>query len=136
MNEQENYNYESALDALLDYIQRLPKPTVKLLNFQRYQHMMEATAILQKLVAETIPEDCLKIEIEQEYNLGFISIELPELSVLHPMVFVQSIRKADNFEIYPLTNGNIRLDITFQRIFNGRCGNGNSYSDRRERGFS
>ncbi len=126
MNEQENDDYETALDALVDHIQRLLKPTVKVLNFQRYQQMMEAAAALQKFVAGTIPEGCLNIEIEQKYNLGLISIELPELSMLHPLAFVQSIRKADNFEIYPLTNGNIRLDITFQRILNSCYGKGNS----------
>lgn len=116
MNKQENYDYETALDALLDYLRWLPKPTVQLLNIQRYRKMMEAAARLQKLVAETTPEGSMDIEIDQDFNLGSISIELPELSVLHPRAFSQVILEADNFEIYPLTNGNVRLDITFQRI--------------------
>lgn len=116
MNKQENFDYETALDALLDYIQWLPKPTVQLLNIQQYCKMMEAAAKLQKLVAETIPEGSMDIKIDQNFNLGSISIELPELSVQHPRTFSQVIYEADNFEIYPLTNGNMRLDITFQRM--------------------
>lgn len=116
MNKQENYDYETALDALLDYLRWLPKPTVQLLNIQRYRKMMEAAARLQKLVAETTPEGSMDIEIDQNFSLGSISIELPELSVLHPRAFSQVILEADNFEIYPLTNGNVRLDITFQRV--------------------
>ena len=116
MNKKENYDYETALDALLDYLRWLPKPTVQLLNIQRYRKMMEAAARLQKLVAETTPEGSMDIEIDQDFSLGSISIELPELSVLHPRAFSQVILEADNFEIYPLTNGNVRLDITFQRV--------------------
>lgn len=116
MNKQENYDYETTLDALLDYLRWLPKPAVQLLNVQRYRKMMEAAARLQKLVAETTPEGSMNIEIDQDFNLGSISIELPELSVQHPRAFSQVIHEADNFEIYPLTNGNVRLDITFQRI--------------------
>lgn len=44
MNKQENYDYETALDALLDYLRWLPKPAVQLLNVQRYRKMMEAAA--------------------------------------------------------------------------------------------
>ena len=61
MNKQENYDYETALDALLDYLRWLPKPAVQLLNVQRYRKMMEAAARLQKLVAETTPEGSMNI---------------------------------------------------------------------------
>ena len=130
MNKQENYDYETALDALLDYLRWLPKPTVQLLNIQRYRKMMEAAARLQKLVAETTPEGSMDIEIDQDFNLGSISIELPELSVLHPRAFSQVILEADNFEIYPLTNGNVRLDITFQRILKPIHGKSNGNKSR------
>lgn len=116
MNKQENFDYETTLDALLDYFRWLPKPTVQILNIRQYHKMMETAARLQQLVAETVPEGSMDIEIDQNFNLGSISIELPELSVQNPQAFSRIIREADNFELYPLTNGNVRLDITFQRI--------------------
>lgn len=114
--ESNNFDYETTLDALLDYINQLPKSTVKLLDVSRYQLLMETAAALQKLLAETIPEGSLTVEIDPDFNLGCISSELPELSVTNPQTFSVILKNADNCEIYPLTNGNLRLDITFQRI--------------------
>lgn len=114
--ESNNFDYETTLDALLDYINQLPKSTVKLLEVSRYQLLMETAAALQKLLAETIPEGSLTVEIDPDFNLGCISSELPELSVTNPQTFSVILKNADNCEIYPLTNGNLRLDITFQRI--------------------
>lgn len=114
--ESNNFDYETTLDALLDYINQLPKSTVKLLDVSRYQLLMETAAALQKLLAETIPEGSLTVEIDPDFNLGCISSELPELSVTNPQTLSVILKNADNCEIYPLTNGNLRLDITFQRI--------------------
>lgn len=118
MNKQENnnYDYETALDALLDYINQLPKSTVKLLDVSRYQLLMGTAAALQKLLAETIPEGSLTVDVDPDFNLGSISSELPELSITNPQALSDILKNADNFEVYPLTNGNLRLDITFQRI--------------------
>lgn len=118
MNKQENnnYDYETALDALLDYINQLPKSTVKLLDVSRYQLLMETAAALQKLLAEIIPEGSLTVDVDPDFNLGSISSELPELSITNPQALSDILKNADNFEVYPLTNGNLRLDVTFQRM--------------------
>lgn len=123
MNKQESndFDYETALDALLDYINLLPKSTVKLLDVSRYQLLMETAAVLQKLLAETIPEGSLTVDIDPDFNLGSISSELPELSITNPQTLSDILKNADNFEIYPLTNGNLRLDITFQRMLKSLC---------------
>lgn len=126
MNEQENYNYETALDALLDCIRWLPKPTVKLLNIPKYRKMMETAVALQMLLGETADEGCISIEIDQDFYLGTISVELSELSIQNPQRFSQIISNADNFEIYPLSNGKLRLDITLQNILKGYYERGNS----------
>lgn len=118
---QENQDYETALDALLDYIQFLPKPTVKLLNVPRYAQLMKAATNLQRLIAETVPEGFLAIEFENDFNLACISTELPELSVTEIRSFCTILQNADNLEIYPLTNGHLRLDITFQRMLKTIC---------------
>lgn len=122
MKEQENYDFESDLDAFLDYICQLPKPAVKLLNFKRYHDLLEAFYKLQKLLKETNPESKLSIDIDQNFNFGCISVELTDLSVIKPLDFSAVIKRSDNFEIYPLVNGNLKFDITFHNVIKGYYG--------------
>ena len=119
MNEQEIYNDEATLDALLDCIRHLPKPSIKLLNFERYLEMLECADNLQKLLFETHTDATLTTELEHGFNLGCISVELPELTIPHPQSFAGVVSKADNFEIYPLVDGRLRLDITFYNVLAG-----------------
>lgn len=53
MNEQEIYNNEPALDTLLDCIRHMPRPSMRLLHFNRYLEMLECACNLQKLLSET-----------------------------------------------------------------------------------
>ena len=58
----------------------------------------------------------IAIDVDQIFNLGSISVELDTLTIDKPQIFADIICKADNFEIYPLTNGRIKLDLTFQSV--------------------
>ena len=117
MNNNFNENeFETTLDALVEYINLLPKATVKMLDFTRYNTLMRTAAQLTKLLQASTPAGQIDIELNETFNLGSISVELDSLTVENPLAFADLICKADNFEIYPLTNGKIRLDITFQGI--------------------
>ena len=72
----------------------------------------EVTDLLRK----TVSAGELDIDVDPTFNLGSITVELDSLSVDEPLAFADVIYKADNFEIYPLTNGKIRLDVTFQSV--------------------
>lgn len=113
----ENYNeFESTLDGLMNFIEELPQAKLKVLNLERYKTMMEVVAKLTAILRENNPEGEITIDVNEKFNLGSISVELDSLAVTSPVIFAELICKSDNFEVYPLTNGNIRLDITFQRI--------------------
>jgi len=113
----ENYNeFESTLDGLMNFIEELPQAKLKILNLERYKTMMEVAAKLTAILRENNPEGEITIDVNEKFNLGSISVELDSLTVTSPVMFAELICKSDNFEVYPLTNGNIRLDITFQRI--------------------
>ena len=113
----ENYNeFESTLDGLMNFIEELPQAKLKILNLERYKTMMEVAAKLTAILRENNPEGEITIDVNEKFNLGSISVELDSLAVTSPVIFAELICKSDNFEVYPLTNGNIRLDITFQRI--------------------
>lgn len=108
--------FDTTFDALVEYIQCLPKATVKMINPSRYRLLMRTAAQLTNILRKTEPEGEINIEIDDVLNMGSISVELDSLTVEEPPVFADMVFKADNFEVYPLTNGKIRLDVTFQGV--------------------
>lgn len=113
----DNYNeFENTLDGLIGFLEELPQATVKILNLGRYKLMLQTAAKLTSLLRENLSEGEINIDINEKFNLGSISVEMESLTITSPVVFADLICKADNFEVYPLSNGNVRLDITFQRV--------------------
>lgn len=118
----ENYNeFESTLDGLMNFIEELPQAKLKVLNLERYKTMMEVVAKLTAILRENNPEGEITIDVNEKFNLGSISVELDSLTITSPVKFAEHIRRSDNFEVYPLVNGNVRLDITFQRVLKSIC---------------
>lgn len=114
-NYEENH-FDTVLEGLMGFMKSLPKSQVKMLNPSRYKLMLRAAAQLTDLLRKTVSDGELEIDVDPTFNLGSITVELDSLSVDEPLAFADVIYKADNFEIYPLTNGKIRLDVTFQSV--------------------
>ena len=108
--------FETVMDALMEYLNCLPKSTVKTINLPRYRLLMKTASQLTDILRKTEPEGELNIELDDLLNIGSISVVLDLLTVEQPLAFADMICKADNFEVYPLTNGKIRIDITFQGV--------------------
>lgn len=114
-NYEEN-NFETVLEGLMGFMKSMPKSQVKMLNPSRYKLMLRTAAQLTDLLRKTVSDGELEIDVDPTFNLGSITVELDLLSIDEPLAFADVIYKADNFEIYPLTNGKIRLDVTFQSV--------------------
>ena len=114
-NYEEN-NFDTVLEGLMGFMKSLPESQVKMLNPSRYKLMLRTAAQLTDLLRKTVSDGELEINVDPTFNLGSITVELDSLSVDEPLAFADVIYKADNFEIYPLTNGKIRLDVTFQSV--------------------
>lgn len=114
-NYEEN-NFETVLEGLMGFMKSMPRSQVKMLNPSRYKLMLRTAAQLTDLLRKTVSDGELEIEVDPTFNLGSITVELDLLSIDEPLAFADVIYKADNFEIYPLTNGKIRLDVTFQSV--------------------
>lgn len=120
--EENRYEYENefeedeALDALLAFLDLLPKETVKMIDFERYKIMMQTAAELKNILCENHEEGQLDIDICDMFNMGSITAQLSDLTVCDIPEFTKMISKADNFEIYPRTDGTIQLNITFQSV--------------------
>ena len=115
-NEFEEKNYDTTFEALLDFINAMPKGTVKMIDFERYKTMMQTAAELKDILAETNAQGEIEIDVCDTFNAGFVKTELDDLTVMNTKQFAAMIKKADNFEIYPRTDGKIQLNITFQSV--------------------
>ena len=115
-NSYNEINYDGTLEALMGFLNTLPNSTIKALHVPRYKLMLQSASQLTALLKETISQGEITIDVDQTFNLGSISVELDTLTIYEPKVLADIICKADNFEIYPLTDGRIRLDLTFQSI--------------------
>ncbi|MDO4562606.1 MAG: hypothetical protein Q4C12_02095 [Clostridia bacterium] len=111
-----NYNFENLFDVLVEFFNTLPKDRVKIINFKRYQQMLKTAAMLKECLSKTMCEGEITIDVTEQFNLGSVSTTLDSLTIDNPSEFINIVSQADNFEIYPLTNGKIRIDITFQSV--------------------
>lgn len=114
--EENDYEYDTTVDALLAFLNILPKDTVKMIDFDRYKTMMQTAAELKDILAESQEEGQLDIDICAMFNMGSITTELSNLTVCNIPQFTQMISKADNFEIYTKADGTLQLNITFQSV--------------------
>ena len=87
-----------------------------MIDFGRYKTMMQTAAELKDILCENHEEGQLDIDICDMFNMGSITAQLSDLTVCNIPRFTEMISKADNFEIYPKTDGTIQLNITFQSM--------------------
>jgi len=125
--EENKYEYDTVMDALLSYLKFLPKDTVKMIDLGRYKTMIQTAAELKDILAESNESGQLDIDICEMFNMGSITAQLTDLTVCNVPSFVQMISKADNFEIYPRTDGTIQLNITFQSVLKTINNGGQDY---------
>lgn len=111
-----NNNYENSFDALIDYLKSLPQATVKMIDLGNYSKLARSAVALQTLLQKQSDEGEITLEILDEFNMGSVTVELPELQIYNPADFIKVISECDNFEVYPLTNGNMRLSVTFHGV--------------------
>ena len=111
-------NDMNELDALIDSIgewilQDEIQPGV--LNPIRLQQMQFSSGLLQKMAAR---EDIqIKCEFGEPFrSMGYISLEGTSLEFTDCRWFSRAISFASNVDIYPLTNGNIKMVLTFHGL--------------------
>ena len=108
--------YDDCLEGMLALLASLPQESVKLLNVPKYKQMLIAASRLKDLLCMSGESGEIEINLHREFNMGSITAEIPSFTVREPALFVEVIKEADNFEIYPLVNGNIKIGISFQSV--------------------
>ena len=120
MNEEfEESSCEAFVDQFAEFIRQTSENRVKVINIERYMLMLKNAIHLKALLSEEVETEAhVSIEINDLFNSGSISANLNELVIHDPTEFSALISEADNFEIYPKTDGTIQLNITFYSVLN------------------
>ena len=110
------------LDAVIEAIRQRARQfpdgeIIRILDRGRL-YQMQFAAIAMKRKALEYPE-ALKITVSQSEvtpDYGSVRIEGPDICVKDMKWFGRATEFADDVEIYPLANGNIRLELTFRHL--------------------
>lgn len=102
------------IDALIEYLQSLPRSEVLMLNPKRVQEMRLCCAAIAKMFRNA---GCrAKIECKQhelEPSVGVIRIEGKEIASHDTELFTMAAGYADNTEVYSLESDKVRMTFTF-----------------------
>lgn len=93
------------------------QPHMFIVNMSRMKEMEAAYDILKEIVYKYDPDVTMEVNTNViNDGSASISIETCDLVVHDVKEFIEAIKKANNFEIYPLKNGNLRIAIMFNDI--------------------
>ena len=111
-----NNSNENSMDELMALVERLQQSTLKIVDINNYSKLIKAADALKNLLYQSVNEAVITAQIDTTFNMGTISVEASELIIQNASAFYDAVSECDNFDIYALTNGNIRIDITFQSV--------------------
>lgn len=115
-NNDMDYDFENDpfLDSLSDVI-RTCEPYPRLLNGKRYLEMLLAKEAIDDLLEQS-DSGKSRISLHPMFCSGSVIAEVDDLVVQDFTAMQVVFSLADNFEIYPLTNGRMRIAFTFNHI--------------------
>lgn len=116
--DEENY---LEVDAIAEWIREVPKPAITIIAMETYNRMRHSFYHIRKAFEAAGYAICPQVEIDPLFHLGSISIEVEDISELDISNFNIALSDADIFEIYPLSNGKLRLELTFHGILKAIC---------------
>ncbi len=105
-----------AIDALISKIgDEINKNSITVLDPVRLEQIKFCYAVLQYI--KTSKDATVSYKLNEPFNTtGSVSIEGPVLEFNNSEWFARAAEFASNMEVYPLTNGNVRLTFTFHGL--------------------
>lgn len=106
-------SFEKEFDELIDVIRKLPaNSSASFPNVQRIRDVAVVTDMMYRLCTDD------KIRVSNslpDISNGFaeVVVEGPSIEIFSPDMFQRVIKLANNFEVYPLTNGKVRMAFGF-----------------------
>lgn len=115
MEWEENELWE--VDMLVDYIKQIARPELKIIDPARIASATKAKTILDRAFMEAKSNARAVVQLDPFFSTATVSAEAEDLVFYDPQAFSLAIADADNFEVYPLENGKIRISIMFYWAF-------------------
>ena len=114
-----DYDWENdpVIKGLVETLKRAPKSNAKMLNFPVFANMIAAKIGLDMLLQESGGDGIVRIELSSNFSCGSVKVDMDSLEVYKPQLFAAATELADNFEVYALANGKIRLALMFYDAF-------------------
>jgi len=105
------------IEELINYLKALPRCDKHILNPLRFYQIESSEQLLRQLLHES-NNDVEVSSKQSEFNpcIGSISIEGGDVVIHDIQMFAKAIEYADNLDIHPLSNGNIRVTLTFHKM--------------------
>jgi len=107
-------NFDVFMKQLKDWQE---KPHMFIVDSKRMKQVENAHNILESIICKYSPDAKFEVEMNT-LNTGSaaLTVETDDVVVNNVQDFIAAIEHADNFEIYPLTDGNIRISVTFNGV--------------------
>lgn len=102
------------VDMLVEWV-RANAPQTQILNLPRYREVALAKSRLD-LLLKAINAGPSSLEVNPLFASATLIVEAESLEVCNIAEFTEIVGKANNFEVYPLKNGKLRLAIVFYRV--------------------
>lgn len=104
----------AALDALAEYLKTLPPGSPRILAPERMTQFMTAYRVAERMARSAGGTICS--ELRENEGWASLTLEAPELVWDRGDPFPPELMWASNLEIYPITNGNLRLSAMFYGV--------------------
>lgn len=109
-----------AVDALIEWLRRnTPEKQLMVMNPERMRDLYECGYRLRAMLLPENPDTVVSIDARPP-ELGdgcAVRVECDSLIAYNPAQFWDAVRKADNFEFYPLVNGKLRMALMFYHCY-------------------
>lgn len=118
-NSKEDFRFDAQQEQILDALSALmlaDERRTAVLNFAEYAKIEAAHAILRTLTHD-MEDVTLICRLHEPFpSTGFISLEGESLEFYNSPLLSRAIGLANNIDIYPLTNGRVRMDLAFNEL--------------------
>ena len=108
------------VDALIEWLRRTtPEKQLMVMNPYRMRDLYECGYRLRALLLPDDPDTVVTVDARPP-ELGdgcAVRVECDSITVEDPAQFQAAVRKADNFEFYPLVNGKLRMALMFYHCY-------------------
>lgn len=104
-------------DAFVESLAELRDSTVSVISYPKIQAMKFAYAAILKVLTEAgcdAKVTCQQLELAPD--VGTVTVEGKEIDMRNMEWFCRAAEFADNTEVYPLKNGNVRMTFGFNKL--------------------